>query len=107
MLAEYRRNWRDPDTIHGSCADYRAAATIDLEHDSADIDRKVTCPTLALWGSKGTMHRCFDIGEVWHKRCADLATDTLPGGHFFVDIYPEETARILSAFLGGIRTTTP
>ena len=47
MLAEYRRCWRQPEMIHGSCSDYRAAATIDLDHDSADIDRKVSCPRSA------------------------------------------------------------
>ena len=99
MLAEYRRCWRDPAMIHGSCSDYRAAASIDLDHDGVDIGKKVTCPTLALWGSKGTLHQRFDIAEAWRKRCADLATETLPGGHFFVDQLPAETARVLGAFL--------
>jgi len=40
QIAEYRRCWRDPAMIHGSCSDYRAAATIDLVHDGADIDTK-------------------------------------------------------------------
>ena len=61
MIAEYRRHWRDPAAIHGSCSDYRAAATIDLEHDAADIDRKVTCPTLVFYGGTGTMARLWDI----------------------------------------------
>jgi haloacetate dehalogenase len=46
MLAEYRRSWRDPEMIHGSCSDYRAAASIDLEHDAADIHRRIGCPGL-------------------------------------------------------------
>jgi len=41
MLAEYRRAWRTPEMIHGSCSDYRAAGTVDLEHDKADLDHKV------------------------------------------------------------------
>jgi len=100
MLAAYRSAWRDPAMIHGSCSDYRAAATIDLEHDAADIDRKVACPTLALWGEHGAMHRCFDIAAAWRKRCANLSTATLPGGHFFIDLLPAETAKILTEFLG-------
>lgn len=100
QLAEYRRCWRDPEMIHGSCSDYRAAATIDLEHDSADIDRKVMCPTLALWGSVGLMHRLVDMEAAWRKRCADLRVATLPGGHFFVDQLPEETAQVLLDVLG-------
>jgi haloacetate dehalogenase len=85
--------------IHGSCSDYRAAATVDLAHDEADIDRQLTCPTLALWGSDGFMHRCFDLAALWRKRCADLRTATLPGAHFFVDQYPSETAALLADFL--------
>jgi haloacetate dehalogenase len=99
QLAEYRRCWRDPKMIHGSCSDYRAAARVDLEHDGADIHLKVQCPVLAFWGSSGLMHRFFDLGEQWRRRCARLATATLPGGHFFVDQFPKETARVLLEFL--------
>ena len=101
MLAEYRRCWRDPGMIHGSCSDYRAAATIDLEHDGADIDMKVGCPTLVFYGAKGAMHRLFDIPATWRKRCSDVTAESLPGGHFFVDQFPAETAAILRKFLGG------
>lgn len=101
MLAEYRRCWRDPGMIHGSCSDYRAAASIDLEHDQADIDSRVQCPTLAFWGSSGTMHRCFDIAEAWRQRCTAVCAESLPGGHFFVDQFPNDTARVLMSFLGG------
>ncbi|MCK9916143.1 alpha/beta hydrolase [Microbacteriaceae bacterium K1510] len=99
QLESYRRCWRDPAMIHGSCSDYRAAATIDLEHDAADIGVKVGCPTLAFWGEKGLMHQLFDLGTEWRKRCANLATATLPGGHFFPDQYPRETAARLKHFL--------
>jgi haloacetate dehalogenase len=99
MLEAYRRAWRDPDTIHGSCSDYRAAATIDLAHDAADISREVTCPTLAFYGSKGVMAGMFDIPAEWRKRCSNLQEASLPGGHFFVDRFPEETARVLLNFL--------
>ena len=99
MLAEYRRCWRNPEMIHGSCADYRAAASIDIEHDAADIDKMIGCPTLALWGSNGVMHRYFDIASTWRKRSACVLTETMPGGHFFVDRFPTETAHILMNFL--------
>ena len=101
MLADYRRCWRDPAMIHGSCADYRAAATTDLEHDRADLDRKVACPALVLYGAAGTMARCFDILAEWGKRCADVRAASLPGGHSFVDQFPRETADILAGFLSG------
>lgn len=101
MLADYRRCWRDFAMIHGSCSDYRAAATIDLGHDGADLDRKVTCRTLVLYGASGTMARCFDIPAEWRKRCADVRAASLPGGHFFVDQFPRETTEILVEFLRG------
>jgi haloacetate dehalogenase len=99
LLAAYRRSWRDPAMIHGSCSDYRAAASIDLEHDAADIDRKVACPTLAFYGASGVMARLFDLPLEWRKRCARVVDATLPGGHFFVDQFPAETARTLLGFL--------
>jgi haloacetate dehalogenase len=99
MLADYRRCWNDPAMIHGSCSDYRAAATIDLEHDGADIDKKVQCPTLAFWGAAGLMHKHFDLAAEWRKRCADVRPASLPGGHFFVDQFPAETAKILEEFI--------
>lgn len=99
MLADYRRAWRDPAMIHGSCSDYRAGASIDLDHDTADLNRKVARPTLVFYGSLGTMAGLFDIPAEWRKRCDTVTTATLPGGHFFVDQFPGETAKILDDFL--------
>jgi haloacetate dehalogenase len=99
MLADYRRCWRQPMMIHGSCSDYRAAASIDLDHDVADIERQVTCPTLAFYGSAGVMARLFDIPAEWRRRCAEVSEASLPGGHFFVDQFPQETAEQLLSFL--------
>lgn len=99
MLADYRRCWRDAGMIHGSCSDYRAAATIDLAHDAADLDRKVACRTLVFYGAAGAMGRLFDIPSEWRKRCADVTAASLPGGHFFVDQFPDETAQVLLRFL--------
>jgi haloacetate dehalogenase len=100
MLVDYRRAWRNPAMIHGSCSDYRAAASIDLEHDGADIGRKVACPTLAFYGAAGAMAQLFDIPAEWRKRCDNVAEASLPGSHFFVDQFPGEVAARLAAFLG-------
>lgn len=99
QLADYRRCWRDPEMIHGSCSDYRAAATIDLALDQADINKKVSCPTLVFYGANGTMANCFDLPATWRKRCEEIEVATLPGGHFFVDEFPTETNEILLDFL--------
>ena len=103
MLADYRRCWRSREMIHGSCADYAAAATSDLELDTADLDRRVACPTLALFGSTGAMASCFDIPKEWRKRCTQLSADSLPGEHFFVDQFPKETAQKGRVHLSGVR----
>ncbi len=95
MLAAYRTARRDPRMIHGSCADYRAAASADLTHDESDIGKKVTCPTLVFFSSTGAMAGLFDIPNEWRKRCGDVRQASLPGGHFFVDQFPERTAEFI------------
>ena len=99
MLADYRRCWNDPAMIHASCADYRAGASVDLEHDRADLDVRLACPVLACWGADGLLKDQFDIGAEWRERCADVRTATVPGGHFFPEHAPRETAAALEAFL--------
>ena len=99
MLAAYRHAWHDPEMIHGSCSDYRAAASIDLEHDHADLHKKVKCETLVLYGREGVMARHYNIPAQWEKRCERVQGREMQGGHFFVDQYPDETAQSLLQFL--------
>jgi haloacetate dehalogenase len=98
MIAEYRRCWRDPEMIRGCCSDYRAGATIDLEHDAADWNRKVERPTLALWGGNGLVCKLFDIAGIWRDRCIDVQCEAVPGGHWFPESHPKETAERLARF---------
>ena len=98
-FSEYLRCFRDPATIHATCEDYRAAASIDLVHDDADMDRRVTCPVLALWGEKGVMHRMYDVVAVWRERAANVSGKALPCGHFLAEEAPEETLTELRSFL--------
>ena len=98
-FSEYLRCFRDPAMIHATCEDYRAAASIDLVHDNADMDRKVTCPVLALWGEKGVMHRMYDVVAVWRERAANVSGKALPCGHFLAEEAPEETLTELRNFL--------
>jgi haloacetate dehalogenase len=99
QLAEYRRTWRTRESIFGGCADYRAAAHVDVRLDEADLQRKVDCPALVLWGEHGVIADLFDVAKLWSRRLSNMRTATLPGGHFFVDQFPDETADILSGFL--------
>jgi haloacetate dehalogenase len=97
--AEYQRCFRDPKTIHATCEDYRAAATIDLTHDEADQDRKVECPLLALWGENGVVEKLYDPLDVWRRHASDVRGRALPTGHFLAEEKPEETAEELIPFL--------
>jgi haloacetate dehalogenase len=98
-FAEYLRCFRDPATIHASCEDYRAAATIDLTHDEADLARKIACPVLALWGEKGFLHKNYDVPAVWRERAVNVTGKALPCGHFLAEEAPEETLTELRNFL--------
>jgi haloacetate dehalogenase len=98
-VAEYQNCFRDPATIHATCEDYRAAAGIDLEHDEADLGRKIACPLLVLWGQKGVIERSYDVLDVWCERAGDVQGHALPCGHFLAEEAPEETLVALKAFL--------
>jgi haloacetate dehalogenase len=102
-LAEYERCFRDPATVHASCEDYRAAASIDLVHDDADRNegRKVECPLLALWGGRGVMERLYDVEDVWSGYASDVRGGPLDAGHYLAEERPEETAWELTRFLAG------
>ena len=98
-LEAYKAAFRKPETIHASCEDYRAAASIDLEHDRADLDRKLECPLLVLWGAKGVVGRTYDVLEVWRERAADVRGQALPTGHFLAEEDPAATLDALMGFL--------
>jgi haloacetate dehalogenase len=100
-LAEYLRCFRDPATIHGMCEDYRAAATIDLEHDRSDrtSGRRISCPLLVLWGARGVVARCFDPLAEWRRVAGDVNGHALPCGHFVPEEMPQELLRDVLAFL--------
>lgn len=98
-LAAYRNAWRDPATIRGMCEDYRAALAYDFDLDAADLHRRVDCPALVMWGADGAMGRAYDVADTWSDRLSDMRGLGIPGGHFFVDQYPEETATALLDFL--------
>ncbi|MCP3016708.1 alpha/beta hydrolase [Nocardiopsis dassonvillei] len=98
---EYVRCFRDPAAIHASCEDYRAAASIDLEHDRADAGRRLECPVLLLWGRHGFVGRHYDVPDAWSGYARDVRGHALDCDHYVPEEAPEATARHLRAFLGG------
>jgi haloacetate dehalogenase len=97
--AEYRRCFSDPATIHASCEDYRAAASIDLAHDESDMDRKISCPVLVLWGANGLVGRKYDVLAIWQDRATQVSGRGLQSGHWIAEEAPDETLVELKRFL--------
>lgn len=98
---EYLRCLKLPGTARGICEDYRASATIDLEHDRADraANRMLTMPTLTLWGADGIVGKCFDPLAEWKKVATDVQGKALPGGHYLPEEVPEALLGEVIAFL--------
>lgn len=101
--SEYERCYCKPETIHSTCEDYRASAGIDLEHDRADLNDRIACPVLALWGERGVVHRCFDPIADWSAVAADVRGKALPSGHYIPEEVPEPLLEELLPFLAGKR----
>jgi haloacetate dehalogenase len=99
LFQEYLRCYRDPATIHAICEDYRAAASIDLEHDAADAGRKVEAPLLALWGAKGVVGSLYDVLETWREKAVNVSGRGLDCGHTLQEELPDQTAAELLNFL--------
>jgi haloacetate dehalogenase len=81
VFSEYLHAYARPETIHAICEDYRAASTIDLEHDAEDAESPVKAPLLALWGSQGTVGLLYDVLQTWREKASDVAGKALPCGH--------------------------
>jgi haloacetate dehalogenase len=105
ILEEYLSNYRDPARVHGICEEYRAAATVDLEHDRADKDaaRQIECPMLHLWAEGGPLDTFYakDGGPlgIWRQWAGRAQGQAVKGGHFFPEENPSDTAVLIKRFL--------
>ena len=88
-LDEYLTCFADTRAIHGACEDYRAAASIDLAHDDAEVG-KIKTPLLALWGADGAIAAHFDCLALWKERANDVQGWALPGGHYVAEQHPQD-----------------
>ena len=98
-IVEYARCFRDPRTIHATCEDYRAAATIDLMHDKQDRRKKIRMPMLALWGKHGVINALFNCLADWREVAEDVRGKALDCGHFIPEEKPRELLVELRRFL--------
>ena len=102
-LADYLACARNPDTIRGMCEDYRAAASIDLEHDRASraAGAKIQCPLKVLWGSKGAIGRWYEPLAIWRQYCAaDVSGGEVNSGHYLAEEAPAEVLAHFRSFFG-------
>ncbi len=98
-VAAYKAALSDPANLHSSCEDYRAAATIDLDHDRADLTSRIECPLLVLWGARSIVGRFFQPLESWAEKARSVTGHAIDGGHFLPEERPEETLDALKEFL--------
>ncbi|MDY0908524.1 alpha/beta hydrolase [Microbacterium sp. CFBP9034] len=86
--------------IEATCADYRAAASTDLEHDRSDASagRALSVPVLALWGADGYVGRNFDVLGVWRAFAPDVEGHAIQADHYLPEEAPEATAKALGHF---------
>jgi haloacetate dehalogenase len=99
VFAEYLRCYRNPGVIHGVCEDWRAGSGIDLEHDDADWNQKITCPVLALWAGHGNLPKFFgDVVAAWGEKAADVRGKALDSGHLLAEEAPDQVFAEFNAF---------
>ena len=95
---------QNPGHAHAICEEYRAAATIDREHDEADraSRRRIVCPILALWSAEGALDTWYveEGGPIalWRTWGDDVRGNALRAGHFFPEEVPQQTADALYRF---------
>jgi haloacetate dehalogenase len=99
-MAEYVRCFKDPETIHATCEDYRAGYSIDRVLDAADREagRKIECPVLVLWGDRGRPHKRSNMLDIWKLWATDVTGRGLSGGHFLPEETPEGTLDAFNQF---------
>jgi len=97
--SEYLRVLSTESAMHSMCEDYRAAATIDLEHDAADFDRQILCPLMVLWGNRNPIWERFDNLEVWRRFAMTVIGCAIQSGHYLAEEAPNEVVAKLLPFL--------
>ena len=96
---EYLKSFKQKKRIHASCEDYRASASIDLEHDKKDRNKKLNIPKQVLWGKSGVIGKQFKPIKIWqnysNKKVVGVAVKS---GHFIPEQNPKETIKQLKSF---------
>lgn len=97
--AEYQRRNGTAEGVHAMCEDYRAGASVDLQHDEADLAKKIRCPLNVLWAEGGAMDKIYDVLPIWRERARNVVGKGMPGGHNMQEGAPNEVLAELQRFL--------
>jgi haloacetate dehalogenase len=82
------------------CEDYRAAISVDFQQDQADRGtRRIACPTLVLWGTKGVIPKWYDALAIWKEWASDVRAEEIESGHMLAEEAPDATYQALRRFL--------
>jgi haloacetate dehalogenase len=104
VRSAYADALRNPAHVHAICEEYRAAATIDREHDEADLKagNGIRCPLLVLWSARGGLSQWYaDAGGplgIWRRWATEVCGEAIDAGHFFPEEAPGRTADLLRGF---------
>ena len=99
VFQEYLRAFKLPGTIRATLEDYRAAASVDLRHDEEDLNTKLRCPVLAVWGARNKTMALFDVVEAWREKANLVEGQGVDCGHFIPEEEPEKLVELVLPFL--------
>jgi len=95
----YFRAFKQSKRIHASCEDYRASASIDLEHDKKDRKKILNIPIQVLWGKQGVVGKQFNAIKIWKKYTKNKVYGAcIKSGHFIPEQNPKETIKHFKNF---------
>ena len=98
-ITAYSRTVKEAAILHASCEDYRAGATIDLEHDRADFDARIQCPLLVLWGAQNPAYQQKDVLAIWQEKAINVRGKAVDSGHFIAEEIPDVLLKEVLPFL--------
>ena len=100
-MAEYERVARLPGWATGICEDYRASATVDLEHDRQGEPPASACACrCARCGASAARWAGTSMCWPWRAIADQVDGGSLPGAHYLAEEIPDEVLREAAAFFG-------
>jgi len=95
----YFKAFKQKERIHATCEDYRASASIDLEHDKKDRKKLLNIPIQVLWGKQGVIGKQFNSIKIWKKYTKNKVYGVgINSGHFIPEQNPKETIKHIKKF---------